>query len=276
MATKVTLNKTSLTLKVGQTYDLDSYIPSGTAAYYRNYTSSNTSVVKMGSSGVVSAKKVGTSTITCKLSNGKYAKCKITVSGSTVKCLDVSKYQGTIDFTKVKAAGYKYVIIRAGYGNLTSQKDPYFETNYTKAKAAGLKVGAYWFGYATSASGATKEANACLSCIKGKTFDMPVYYDVELSSQEKLGKTTLTKMVDTFCSKIESSGYNAGVYSYLNIMKNSLNYKQLANKYSIWLAQWDKSNSISCDVWQYTDKATVKGISGKVDCSYILNLNIIS
>ncbi|MCD8025589.1 MAG: Ig-like domain-containing protein, partial [Clostridiales bacterium] len=78
MATSVTLNKTSLTLGIGESYDLDSYIPSGTYAYYRNYTSSNTSVASLGSCGVVTAKKAGTSTITCTLSNGKKATCTVT------------------------------------------------------------------------------------------------------------------------------------------------------------------------------------------------------
>lgn len=72
------------------------------------------------------------------------------------KGIDVAKYQGNIDFNKVKAAGYTFVIIQAGYGKYSTQVDPYFEDNYRRAKAAGLNVGAYWFGYATTVADAKK------------------------------------------------------------------------------------------------------------------------
>lgn len=71
------------------------------------------------------------------------------------------------------------MIIRAGYGRETYQKDSEFETHYRNAKAAGLKVGAYWYSYADGVSDAINEANACLACIKGKSFDYPIYYDLE-------------------------------------------------------------------------------------------------
>ena len=99
------------------------------------------------------------------------------------KGIDVSQHQGNIDFGKVKAAGYDFVIIRAGYGKYASQKDPYFEQNYAGAKAAGLNVGAYWYSYADSTANAKLEAEACLQVIKGKTFEYPIYFDLEERSQ---------------------------------------------------------------------------------------------
>lgn len=187
---------------------------------------------------------------------------------ATTKGIDVSVWQGNIDFNKVKAAGIDFVIIRAGYGRLSSQKDKNFETYYTAAKKAGLKVGAYWYSYAQSASEAKLEANACIACIKGKTFDMPIYFDVEDSSMTGFSKATLTGFVTAFCDTIKSNGFKAGVYANLNWFNNYLDYSTLKSKYSIWLAQWSKTKSIDCDIWQFADNGKVSGISGNVDTNY--------
>ncbi len=276
LATSLALNKSSLTIKVGQTFDFNSSVPSGTAAYYRSYSTSNSAIVSVTESGgLVTARKQGTATITCTLLNGVKATCKITVSGSVVKCLDVSEWQSSINFEKVKADGYDYVIIRAGYGKETYQKDARFEENYKKAKAAGLKVGAYWYAYATSKAEALEEAEACLYCIKGKEFDMPVYYDVEEWSQAELSKTALTSLIDAFCSTLESNRYQAGIYA-TNGMYWNIDKDKLKKNYSTWLAQIDGDFSdITDDLHQYTWTQKVDGISTDVDCNYIYNLNII-
>ena len=248
-------------------------------SYRFTWSSSNTEVATVtkttGNQAKIQPKKQGTTNITIKTYNGKTATCKVTVKGSVVKCLDVSEWQGTIDFKKVKSAGYNYVIMRAGFGREKYQKDECFENNYKNAKAAGLKVGAYWYAYATSKSEAIIEAETCLYCIKGKTFDLPIYYDVEEWSQAKLSKTELTNLIDGFCNKIESNGYQAGVYAsdgmYWNIDK-----EKLKKNYSTWLARIDGDfTGITDDVHQYTWTQKVNGISGNVDCSYIYNLNIL-
>ncbi|MGN0509277.1 MAG: GH25 family lysozyme [Ruminococcus sp.] len=364
MAQGVTLNKTSLTLGVGEKFDLNSYIPDGTIAYFRLYYSNNSEVAPIEkSSGLVTAKKQGTATITCKLYNGvtatctitvkaapssvslsvssktlkvgedyiisentnsgsysynftwsssntkvatikktsgnkaqispkmqgtttitiktyngKTATCKITISGSKVKCIDVSTWQGSnIDFNKVKSDGINYVILRAGYGRETYQKDDTFETNYAKAKSAGLEVGVYWFSYAMSASEATKEANACLYCLGNKELDLPVYYDLEYAPAiTSLNKSTYTQMAVNFCDKIENAGYDAGVYASASVYSYPLNYNTVSSKYSIWNAEWNSYYTVNCDIWQFTDCAQVSGISGNVDMSYIYNLNIVN
>ena len=96
-----------------------------------------------------------------------------------MKGIDVSKYQGQVDFNAVKKVGFEFVIIQAGYGRYTTQKDPFFEINYQRAKAAGLHVGAYWFSYAINPDDARAEAIACAEVIKGKQFDFPIFYDLE-------------------------------------------------------------------------------------------------
>ena len=104
-----------------------------------------------------------------------------------MKGIDVSKHNGSIDFNAVKASGVEFVIIRAGYGMYDNQKDPKFEENYAKAKAAGLHVGTYWYSYAKSVKEAEIEAEVCLRVIGGKQFDFPIYFDIEDPSQRGLG-----------------------------------------------------------------------------------------
>ncbi len=278
--TSVSLSATSKTLKVGQDFIITRSANSGSYAYNFAWSSSDTSVATVTKTtenqAIIHPKKQGTANITITTYNGKTATCKLTVKGSTVKCLDVSSWQDDIDFKKVKSAGYNYVIIRAGFGRETYQKDNCFEQNYKNAKEARLKVGAYWYAYATSKEEAIIEAETCLYCIGEKTFDLPIYYDVEEESMAKLSKTELTDLIDGFCSKIESSGHRAGIYA-TNGMYWNIDKDKLKKKYSTWLAQIDGDFSeITDDIHQYTWTEKVDGISGNVDCNYIYNLNIVS
>ena len=273
---RVTVSDKSATLKVGQSKTLKATLNNNAYSYRSTWTSSNTYIATVNSTGKISAKSQGTATITYKTYNGKTASCKLTVSGSVAKCIDVSTWQGSIDFNKVKSAGYNYVIIRAGYGKEKSQKDNMFETNYKNAKSAGLKVGAYWFSYAMSPSTATAEADACLSCIKGKKFELPVYYDMEYQPAMSTSNSNYTKMAVNFCNKLKSNGFKSGVYSSASVYDYLLNRKTLKNNgISIWNAEWYTKPSITCDVWQYSDNGRINGISTNVDLNYIYNLNIV-
>jgi len=192
-----------------------------------------------------------------------------------VTAIDVSYCQTNVDYNKVKNSGIDAVIIRAGFGKETYQKDSEFETHYRNAKKAGLAVGVYWYSYAYSVAEAKQEAKVCLACIKGKTLELPVYYDLEESGQTRLGMSALTNIAIAFCDAIKSGGYRAGVYSNLNWLNNHLDYERLRSKYSIWLAQWLSSPSKSCDIWQNADNGRITGISGNVDTDIIMNKNII-
>lgn len=192
-----------------------------------------------------------------------------------VTAIDVSYCQTGVDYNKVKNSGIDAVIIRAGFGKETYQKDSEFETHYKNAKKAGLAVGVYWYSYAYSVAEAKQEAKVCLACIKGKTLELPVYYDLEESGQTRLGMSVLTNIAIAFCDAIKSGGYRAGVYSNLNWLNNYLDYEKLRNKYSIWLAQWSSSPSKACDIWQNADNGRINGINGNVDTDVIINNNII-
>ena len=191
-----------------------------------------------------------------------------------VNCIDVSYCQKNIDFNAVKADGIKAVIIRAGYGRETYQKDSQFESHYKNAKAAGLKVGAYWYSHAESISDARTEAQACLSILNGRKFDMPVYYDMEDGSQTGYGKAKLTSMAEAFCEEIKKGGYRAGIYANYNWFKNYLDLNYLKSKYYIWLAQYASAPDLDCGIWQKSSTGRINGISGDVDVNVIFNSKI--
>lgn len=192
-----------------------------------------------------------------------------------IKCIDVSEWQGKIDWKKVKAAGYSHAVLRAGFGRSKTQKDAEFERNYKNAKSAGVKLGVYWYAYAVDKADAVKEAKACLEIIKGKVLELPVFYDMEENSMTALGRTVLTSMAEAFCDEIKKSGYECGVYSNPNWFTNYLDYKRLRSKYPIWLAQYYKEPQFECDMWQYTSQGKVQGISGDVDLNVIYSTDII-
>lgn len=193
-----------------------------------------------------------------------------------VTCVDISEFQQGINFNKMKNDGIKAVIIRAGYGRESSQKDSMFESHYRNAKAAGLKIGVYWYSYADSAGDAEKEAKACLECINNKSLDMPIYYDLEDNSQTKLGKTKLTEIAERFCETIKKSNYRAGVYANLNWFNNYLDYDKLKKKYSIWLAQYNSVNELNCDIWQNGSTGKINGYGGNIDTNVIFNDSVFS
>lgn len=209
--------------------------------------------------------------------------------------IDVSEHQGNIDFKKVRESGVRGVIIRAGYGN--SHTDKYFSQNIKNAKAAGLYVGIYWFSYAYTKHMAEKEAKYCLSLIKKYNINLPVYFDWEYDSmryaREHMKRSTfnntnwrhlITKMTDAFCRKIKKGGRRAGYYFNLHYLSTYYNPSSL-KKYSTWYAYWGKNrpssdiwsnaNSMSVpkkyDIWQFSSRGKIPGISGYVDCDLLIN-----
>lgn len=188
--------------------------------------------------------------------------------------IDVSKWQGDFDFSRAKAEGFEFVIIRAGCG-LTA--DPMFSSNYSKAKNAGMNVGAYWYTYAQSEDQAVAEADKCDSVITGRKLELPVYYDIEDSSVLNLGRDAATSFVHAFCQRTEEYGWFAGVYSSLSMFKNRMNDAEL-QRYAHWVACWSTSCNYpypdSFGMWQYggeTNLIRSNQVAGKtVDQNYML------
>lgn len=182
------------------------------------------------------------------------------------KGIDVSKHQGKIDWTKVKAAGVQFAMLRAGYGRYDNQKDEQFEANYKGATAAGIPVGAYHYSYATTAEQAKQEAEVFLGWIKGKNLTYPVAFDIEDKKQANLGVSVISDIIRTFCEAVEAAGYYVVVYANKDWLTNRID-ADCKSRYDIWLAQWTSKPTYtgSYGMWQYTSDGAVDGIEGRVD-----------
>ena len=161
--------------------------------------------------------------------------------------LDLSTHNGGLDFQAIKNAGNGFVILRCGYGSVSSQKDTRFEEYYKQAKAVGLHVGAYLYGYALDTTGALAEAKQCCEWLKGKQFDMPIYYDMEDADGYKRkhgmpSNATLSAICETFCDYMEKQGYYVGIYASESWLKNQLKSVVSKNKYDLWCANWGTNN----------------------------------
>lgn len=192
--------------------------------------------------------------------------------GSGILGIDVSKYQPSINWSSVKASGVNYVIIRCGYRGASTGsliQDPYFFSHIKGAKDAGLKVGVYFFSTALNEAEAVEEASMCAELCSGYGINYPVFIDVESSTRpgyNSLSVEERTANIKAFCSTIQSAGYTPGLYANKTWLTSYINTSQLSCK--IWLAQYNASGPTyngRYDMWQYTSKGRVDGISGNVD-----------
>ena len=193
------------------------------------------------------------------------------VKGSGNMGIDVSKWNGTIDWTAVKNSGIDYAIIRCGYrgssqGSLI--EDPKFAANIKGATAAGLKVGVYFFTQAVDEREAVEEASMVLNQVKSYTISYPIFLDVELSGGrgDSISKETRTAVCKAFCQTIQNAGYTAGIYANKTWLESKLDAGSLS-AYKIWLAQYAATPTYTgrYDLWQYRSTGNVTGISGGVD-----------
>ncbi|MDE6606775.1 MAG: Ig-like domain-containing protein [Lachnospiraceae bacterium] len=194
------------------------------------------------------------------------------VTSSGILGIDVSKWNGNIDWNAVKNSGIHYVIIRCGYrGSSTGAliEDPKFRANIKGATAAGLKVGIYFFTQAVNEVEAVEEASMVLSLISGYTISYPVFLDVEPSGgrADGIGTDTRTAVCNAFCQTISNSGYAAGIYANKTWLNEKINVGGIGASYKVWLAQYAATPSYGgkYQMWQYTSKGKVAGIQGDVD-----------
>ena len=182
--------------------------------------------------------------------------------------IDVSTFQGIINWSQVKADGVRFAMIRSSYGweDPDRQTDARFRENVEGAKQAGIPVGAYHYSYATNVEQAEKEAEFFLNIIAGSTFEYPVALDMEDASQRGLPRETLTDIAYTFLSRVEEAGYYVMLYANLDWLVNRLDMDRLS-RFDVWLAQWssDPTYTGSFGIWQYTSNGRVNGISPQVD-----------
>ena len=184
------------------------------------------------------------------------------------KIIDVSHWQNTINWPKVKASGIEGAIIKAGGSDAGFYTDSRFEENYYGATSAGLSVGAYYFvgSKCTSREAGEADAKRFIDLIKGKQFTLPVYIDLEVTPTS--AKAGATQACIGFCETMEAAGYFCGIYaSDISGFKNRLDISQLGS-YSWWVARYGsapKYATKNMHVWQYSSSGSVDGIKGRVD-----------
>lgn len=177
------------------------------------------------------------------------------------KGIDVSKWQGHIDWQRVKV---DFAIIRAGIG---TSKDVRFEENYAVATTAGIPVGVYWYLKAMTVEAAHREAAACIKAISGKKLSYPVYADIEEAAQLRLGRDKLSDIAAAFLADIEAAGFFAGLYSSKSHLETCFT-SEIRERYAVWVAHYGVGKTTYSGrygMWQYTDKGKVEGITGAVD-----------
>lgn len=187
-----------------------------------------------------------------------------------LKGIDVSEHQQEIDWKRVKDSGVEFAIIRAGYGRESTQKDAQFERNYTGCKANSMPVGAYWYSYALTVDQAKKEAATCLEAIEGKTFEYPIYFDIENKTQLALSKNLIQKIALAFCDVLEEAGYWVGIYSYKYFLESNFT-PDIFERYAVWIAHTEVEQTdfkYPHGIWQYSHTGKVIGINGNVDLNY--------
>jgi len=185
-----------------------------------------------------------------------------------MKVIDVSHYQGNINFNIVKEAGIEGVIIKAGGSDAGFYTDSYFESNYTKAINAGLHVGTYYFvgKNCLSYEDGIADANRFMNIIKNKKFDLPVYMDVEAQASGQQEK--VTDSIIGFCNELEKNNYYVGVYaSDISGFKDKIDLNRIEDVYTLWVARYGSKPTYvkNYDIWQYSDNGKVNGINGIVD-----------
>ena len=210
-----------------------------------------------------------------------YAKWEKALSSEQMG-IDVSRYQQSIDWKRVKESGNTFVFIRAGYRGYgadgTLNTDLNFETNYAGALDAGMDIGVYFFSQATTEAEAKEEAQYVLKLLNGRALGLPVMMDFEIPTdsagrytgrlyQAKLSDEMYAKVCLAFCSEIEKNGYTAGVYAGSGILNKGVNTALKKAGYPVWLAHWTTQTRYEGEFtyWQFSGGSTVPGIAAKTD-----------
>ena len=195
--------------------------------------------------------------------------------GPPYRYIDVSRYQGEIDWAQVAAAGYKGAMLKTVSTNKKLSKradglyiDPTFETSYRNARAAGLNVGVYYYTYATSEAMADAELALLREAVYGKELTMPLAVDVEENKLKPMSTLDLTNLTAYALEQVEKMGFYAQLYTYTAYSKAELDMGRLANRWDVWLADYTgKTPTVDYhyNAHQHTSRGSVPGITGNVD-----------
>lgn len=188
------------------------------------------------------------------------------------KGIDVSEFQGKIDWEKVKNDGIEFAILRCGYGmDFSNQDDVEYERNANECERLGIPYGVYLMSYANTVEKARSEAEHVLRLIEGRKISLGVWHDIEDNDTSgAINKETLTNIINTFCNTIKNAGYKVGVYASLNWLENKIE-KTIKDNHDIWVAQYYSKCEYEGKyiMWQHTSSGKVNGISTNVDMNIL-------
>ena len=186
------------------------------------------------------------------------------ISGIFARGIDVSHWQGPIDWKQVSQNDISFVMLGTRYNG---QVDPRFHINAAEAAMAGIQLGIYIYSYATDVAMAEAEADFVLNLIKDYPVSYPVAFDVESSVQSTLSPTELADIINAFCRKIENAGYHAILYANDYWLANKIDMSQV--DYDVWVARYETPHAFENPVmWQATSTGSVDGINGNVDIDF--------
>ena len=195
------------------------------------------------------------------------------------KGVDVSTYNGLLDWKAIKTSGIDFAIIRAG--SSISGEDLYFDTNYNAAREAGVFVGAYYYVEVNSVEEILEQVELLKEIIAGKKFEYPIYLDIEKDSLgEALGRELLTDICVAFIETLQSDGYFAALYTNNNWLENFYNRELVTEKYDVWYARYIPTEKLSSPewnlqiygptmcMWQYTEEGSIEGVAYPIDLNF--------
>lgn len=270
--TLVRFGEESVSVQVGSTISLDARVyPSG-SKYKYSIKSDDSSVAKVNARGEVTGIKEGNTIITLTTDNGKSDTVYVTVYGSVVHGIDISKWNGDINWKAVKSTGKaEFAMIRASYGY--EDTDPKLAENVKGCEKYNIPYGFYHYMYAKNTTEAHKEAAYFLNVISGYSPEYPIVLDIEEAFYDGMSKKEVTDIVVAFMEDLENAGYYAMIYSYANFFDDNLIYDRIKD-YDIWVACWGdeeklfENYSYHYGMWQYSETGKLKGIDEYVDFNY--------
>ncbi|MCM1524084.1 MAG: Ig-like domain-containing protein [Ruminococcus sp.] len=262
----------SASVQIGSKFTLDARVyPSG-SKYTYTIQSSNSSVAKVNSKGEVTGISQGSALITLTTDNGKTDSIYVTVYGDIIPGIDVSKWNGEIDWKRVKESGKaQFAMIRASYGY--EDTDPMLRANVSGCEQYGIPYGFYHYTYAKNAAEAKKEAAYFLNVISEYSPQYPVVLDIEESFYKEMSPKDVTLIATTFIEELENAGYYAMIYSFAKFFNDCLIIDKIKD-YDIWVACWGDEDKLAENysyhygMWQYTETGRINGIEEYVDLNY--------
>ncbi|MDE5577857.1 MAG: Ig-like domain-containing protein [Oscillospiraceae bacterium] len=258
-------------LRAGKSFKTDViYYPLGLYADL-TYSSSDTSVARVSADGKITGVSAGSAVITARTENGVKTEMSVTVYDDILRGIDVSKWQGNIDWKKVSVSGVDFVMIRSSFGS--EHTDEMLDRNVKGCEKYGIPYGFYHYTYATTPAEARREAKYFLKQIKDYNPEYPIVLDIEESFYKEMSRKQVTDIIVAFMEVVENAGYYGMVYNSPNFIKACINEKTL-KKYDIWIACWGDEDRLAAlydghyGIWQYSSTGRVNGINGDVDLDY--------